>query len=115
MSASKSIITAGLVALTFGVTATASAAEAHDTFWRGVAAGAVGGILGQTLVQGAAPDVYSEHRYIEPPIYIDPPPRSVIVRPTYYDEPVPPRPRCHYEWRENDWGDAYRVRVCLDE
>ncbi len=101
-------ITAGLVALTLtgALAATAPAAEARDDIWAGVAAGAVGGIIGGAIASQPRGPIYEERRYI------DPPPPPVVYERTYYRDVPRPGPRCHYEWRENGWGDAYRVRVC---
>lgn len=110
MTVLKTSITAGLVALTMtsALVATAPAAEARDHFWAGVAAGAVGGIIGGAIANQSQPR-YVEHRYYD---VAPAPPPTVVYERTYYREAPPPRPRCHYEWRENDWGDSFRVRVC---
>lgn len=112
MSALHKRASRGLLALTvigaLGVvaTATAPAAQArdrhhHDEVWTGVAAGLAGGIIGGALA--------SQPRtvYVEPEYDYAPPPPPVYRR-TYY-RAAPP---CHYEWVENEWGEAYRARVC---
>jgi hypothetical protein len=110
MSVLKKSFTAGLVALslTSALIATAPAAEARDHFWAGVAAGTVGGLIGGAIASQPRGPVYEERIYDAPPP--PPPPRQVVYERTYYREA--PRPRCHFEWQENEWGDAYRVRVC---
>ncbi|MGE6739887.1 hypothetical protein ACQKGC_06380 [Allorhizobium pseudoryzae] len=109
MTVIRTCLTAGLISLTLAgaLAATAPAAEARDDFWAGVAAGAVGGIVGGAIANQPRGPVYHERVYIDPP-----PPPPVVYHQTYYQEAPPPRPRCHYEWRENDWGDAFRVKVC---
>lgn len=111
MTVLRKSMTAGLVSLTLigALAATAPAAEARDDFWAGVAAGAVGGIIGGAIATQPPGPVYRERVYIDPP---PPPPPPVVYQRTYYREAPPPRPRCHFEWRENEWGDAFRVKVC---
>lgn len=109
MSVLRKTVTAGLVALslTSALVATAPAAEARDDFWAGVAAGAVGGIIGGAIATQPHRPIYHERVY-----EVAPPPPPVVYERTYYREVPPPRPRCHSEWRENSWGETYRVRVC---
>ena len=97
---------AGLIALSVigALAATAPAAQArdrhhHDDAWAGVAAGLAGGIIGGAIASQPR-TVYIEPEYA-------PPPRPVYRR-TYYRDAPP----CHYEWVEDEWGDAYRARVC---
>ncbi|OHV84467.1 hypothetical protein [Rhizobium sp. LCM 4573] len=95
---SRKLVTTGLVALTIAGTtiATASQAEAHNNFGRGLAAGIAGTIVGGALIAGAARPAYAGPVY-EAPAY----------------EPVyRPYPACHVVWRQNAWGDMYRARVC---
>jgi hypothetical protein len=98
----RKLVTTGLVALTIAGTtiATASQAEAHNNFGRGLAAGIAGTIVGGALIAGAARPAYAGPVY-EAPVY----------------EPVYPAavrayPACHVVWRQNAWGDMYRARVC---
>ncbi|WP_117193511.1 hypothetical protein [Rhizobium terrae] len=104
MSVMKKTITAGLAALSVAgaLTVTAPAAEArdrHHDVWPGVAAGLAGGIIGGAIIAGSQRPVY-----VEPEYDYAPPPR-VYYRAQY-------APRCHYEWVENEYGEAYRARVC---
>jgi hypothetical protein len=106
MSLIKKTITSGLVALSVAgaLTATAPTAEArdrHHDVWPGVAAGLAGGIIGGAIIAGSQRPVYAEPEYD----YAPPPPPRVYYRAQY-------APRCHYEWVENEWGEAYRARVC---
>ncbi|MGG7518817.1 hypothetical protein ACQ3G6_13110 [Allorhizobium undicola] len=101
MSVFRKVMTAGLVAVSLAAAMTPAAA--HDRFWGGVAAGALGGIVGGALIAGAERPAYA---YEPPP---PPPPPRVVYRTYYQPVYVPP---CHTEWRENEWGDSYRVRVC---
>lgn len=111
MSVMKKTISAGLVALSVAgaLTATAPAAEArdrhHHDVWPGVAAGLAGGLIGGAIIAGSQRPVYVEPEYD----YAPPPPPPVYHRTYYRAEYVP---RCHYEWVENEWGEAYRARVC---
>ncbi|MCC2610812.1 hypothetical protein [Neorhizobium petrolearium] len=113
MSVLHKSVSAGLIALTIAgaLTATAPAAQARDRHhhrgdvWAGVAAGLAGGIIGGAIVSGSQRPVYVEPEYE----YAPPPPPPVYHRTYYRTEYVP---RCHYEWVENEWGDAYRARVC---
>ncbi|MGP4804202.1 hypothetical protein ACSV5G_10565 [Agrobacterium cavarae] len=97
-------VTAGLVALTIAGTtiATTSQAEARNNFGRGLAAGIAGTLVGGALLS-AADDrpVYGTPVYAEPTYYGPPP---VVYEPVY--------PRCHVAWRQDGFGDMYRVRVC---
>lgn len=107
MSVFRKSGSAGMAALAMAaaVTIAAPAAEArdrHDDVWAGVAAGVAGGIIGGALM--APPRTV----YVEPEYEYAPPPPPVYRR-TYYREVPPP---CHYEWVENEWGEAYRARVC---
>ncbi|RWX78743.1 hypothetical protein EPK99_09130 [Neorhizobium lilium] len=120
MSIMKKTVSGGLVLATLAGTLaiTAPAAEARDRYhhhsndvWAGAAAGLAGGLIGGALIAGAQRPVYAEPEYAPPP----PPPayyRSgyTAYRPAYYV--APPQPRCHFEWVENEYGDAYRARVC---
>jgi hypothetical protein len=107
MSVLQKSISAGLIALSVAgaLTGAAPAAQArdrhHDDVWPGVAAGLAGGIIGGAIVSGSQRPVYVEPEYD----YAPPPPRRVYYRTQY-------APRCHYEWVENEWGEAYRARVC---
>lgn len=94
----RTAISTGLIALTIaGATiATASEANAHDRFWPGLATGIIGG----AIIGGAL----NQPRYYAPPAYYGP-----AYRPYYV---VGGYPRCHVVWRQNAWGDQYRVRVC---
>ena len=115
MSIMKRTVSAGLVALSVAgaLAATAPAAQARDRHHHhrgddvllGAAAGLAGGLIGGAIVSGAQRPVYVEPQYE----YAPPPPPPVVYRPAYYD-PAPPR--CHFEWVENEWGEAYRARVC---
>jgi hypothetical protein len=116
MSFMKKTVSAGLVALSVAgaLAATAPAAQARDGHGHhrgddvllGAAAGIAGGIIGGAIVSGAQRPVYVEPQYE----YAPPPPR-VVYRPAYY-EPAPPPRRCHFEWVENEYGEAYRAQVC---
>ncbi|MFD1746054.1 hypothetical protein ACFSE1_11335 [Rhizobium helianthi] len=112
MTVLRKTITAGLVAvsLTSALVATAPAAEARDDFAAGLAGGLVGGLIGGAIASLPRGPVYEGPVYIDPPP--PPPPRRIYYERSYYR--APPPARCHFEWRENDWGDAYRVRVCAD-
>nr|CAD6615306.1 BA14K family protein [arsenite-oxidising bacterium NT-25] len=107
MSILKKSASAGLVALTLAgaMISTAPAAQAggrhNDDVWVGVAAGLAGGIIGGAIAS------QPRRVYVEPEYEYAPPPRPVYRR-TYYRA----APRCHYEWVENEWGEAYRARVC---
>ncbi|KKX30276.1 hypothetical protein [Rhizobium sp. LC145] len=94
----RKLVTTGLVALTIAGTtiATASQAEAHNNFGRGLAAGIAGTIVGGALIAGAARPAYAGPVY-EAPIY----------EPVYRAYPA-----CRVIWRQNAWGDMYRARVC---
>jgi hypothetical protein len=96
---------AGLIALTVlgSLASTAQAGGRHhhnDDVLVGVAAGLAGGLIGGAIASQPRP-VYVE------PDYYEPPPRPIYRR-THYRE----APRCHFEWVEDEWGDAYRARVC---
>ncbi len=108
LTTTRQFVTTGLVALTIASTAlvTASQAQAHDNFGRGLAAGVAGAIVGGALVAGAtnaygygAP-VYATAPYGPPPYVYG---RGPVV--SYY-------PSCHIAWHQDRWGDMYRVRVC---
>ena len=97
-------VTAGLVALTIAGTtiATTSQAEARNNFGRGLAAGIAGTLVGGALLSAAHDrPVYGTPVYAEPTYYGPPP---VVYEPVY--------PRCHVAWRQDGFGDMYRVRVC---
>lgn len=75
MSVFRMSMSAGLVATLVGASlmATAPAAKADDRFWGGVAAGAVGGIVGSAIVNGidggraiTGPTTHHPHRFIGP-------------------------------------------------
>ena len=112
MSFMKKTISGGLViaSVAGALAVTAPAAEArdhhhHGDVWAGAAAGLAGGLIGGALIAGSQQPVYVE------PEYAPPPPPPVVYRPAYYE--AAPRPvRCHFEWVENEYGDAYRARVC---
>ncbi|MBB4347035.1 MULTISPECIES: hypothetical protein [Rhizobiaceae] len=114
MTFMKKTVSASLVALSVAgaLAATAPAAEARDRHHHGddvligAAAGLAGGLIGGAIISGSQRPVYVEPQYE----YAPPPPR-VVYRPAYY-EPAPPPPRCHLEWVENEYGEAYRARVC---
>ncbi|WP_312404069.1 hypothetical protein [Rhizobium sp.] len=116
MTFMKKTVSAGLVALSVAgaLAATAPAAEARDHHHHGddvligAAAGLAGGLIGGAIVSGSQRPVYVEPQYEYAP---PPPPPRVVYRPAYY-EPAPPPPRCHFEWVENEYGEAYRARVC---
>jgi hypothetical protein len=117
MTLMKKTMSAGLIALSVvgALAATAPAAEArdgyyrhHDNVWPGVAAGLAGGIIGGAIIAGSQRPVYAEPQYEYAP---PPPPPPVYYRRAYYAPPPPP-PRCHMEWVENEYGEAYRARVC---
>lgn len=61
MSIFRTFMTAGLATSMIGISlvATAPAAHAHDHFWGGVAAGAVGGILGGAIIHEATRPAYA--------------------------------------------------------
>jgi hypothetical protein len=109
MAMLKKITTAGLIALSTAgaLAATAPAAQAggrhhhNDDVWVGVAAGLAGGLIGGAIASQPRPV------YVEPAYEYAPPPPPVYRR-TYYRT----APRCHFEWVENEWGEAYRARVC---
>ena len=108
MTVLKKCASAGFAALTLAgaVMATAPAAQAggrhhDDDVWAGVAAGLAGGIIGGAIVS------QPRRVYVEPEYEYAPPPPPVYRR-TYYRAPPP----CHYEWGVNEWGEAYRARVC---
>jgi len=97
-------VTAGLVALTIAGTtiATTSQAEARNNFGRGLAAGIAGTLVGGALLSAAHDrPVYGTPVYAEPTYYG---PSPVVYEPVY--------PRCHVAWRQDGFGDMYRVRVC---
>jgi len=97
-------VTAGLVALTIAGTtiATTSQAEARNNFGRGLAAGIAGTLVGGALLSAAHDrPVYGTPVYAQPTYYGPPP---VVYEPVY--------PRCHVAWRQDGFGDMYRVRVC---
>jgi len=97
-------VTAGLVALTIAGTtiATTSQAEARNNFGRGLAVGIAGTLVGGALLSAAHDrPVYGTPVYAEPTYYGPPP---VVYEPVY--------PRCHVAWRQDGFGDMYRVRVC---
>ncbi|WP_223217998.1 hypothetical protein [Rhizobium wenxiniae] len=116
MTFMKKTVSAGLAALSIAgaLAATAPAAEARDRHHHGddvligAAAGLAGGLIGGAIVSGSQRPVYVEPEYDYAP---PPPPPRVVYRPAYY-EPAPPPPRCHFEWVENEYGEAYRARVC---
>ncbi len=56
LTAPRQFVTTGLVALTIAGTAlaTASQAEAHNNFGRGLVAGLAGGVIGGSFLAGAA-------------------------------------------------------------
>ncbi|XUY25698.1 hypothetical protein RMR21_008725 [Agrobacterium sp. rho-8.1] len=99
-------VTAGLVALTIAGTtiATTSQAEARNNFGRGWGAGIAGAVVGGALIAGPR-NYYGPPAYRYTPVYSQPvygPP--VVYQPVY--------PRCHLAWRQDGYGDMYRVRVC---
>jgi hypothetical protein len=107
LTRTRTFVTTGLVALTIAGTAlaTASQAEAHNNFGRGLAAGIAGTVIGGALIAGAfhAP-VYGAPAYA--PFPYGPP----VVR---YAPPVAAYYlSCHVVWRRDHWGDMYRTRVC---
>jgi hypothetical protein len=108
LSVSRRFVATGLLALTVASTAfaTASQAEAHNNFGRGLAAGLAGAVIGGALLAGAG----------HAPASIAPP-----YAPLPYGSPayaygrgpaVSYDARCHIVWRQNAWGDMYRTRVC---
>ncbi|MDA5243064.1 hypothetical protein EXN32_12615 [Agrobacterium tumefaciens] len=104
--------TAGLVTLTIAGTtiATTSQAEARNNFGRGLAAGLAGTIIGGALIAGARHPGYAYGPAYYAPAYGPP----VYAAPAYGPPVVyqPAYPRCHVAWRQNAWGDMYRVKVC---
>ncbi|MFS2176064.1 hypothetical protein ACCC98_08915 [Rhizobium pisi] len=96
MSVLHKTMATGLIALTFAgaslATATTADARPRDAFWGGLAAGVVGG----ALLSEAARPAYPTYRPY--PVY------RTYYRPSY----------CHLEWRHDDWGDPYRVKVCTE-
>lgn len=117
MSFMKKTVSAGLVAVSVAaaLAATAPSAEARDRHHHrgddvllGAAAGIAGGLIGGAIVSGSQRPVYVEPEYDYAP---PPPPPQVVYRRAYY-EPAPPPPRCHFEWVENEYGEAYRAQVC---
>lgn len=100
-------VTAGLVALTIAGTtiATASQAEAHNNFGRGLAAGIAGTVIGGALIAGASHNYYGGPAYGPAPVYSQPVYGPPVAYQTVY-------PRCHLAWRQDGYGDMYRVRVC---
>lgn len=106
LTATRQFVTTGLVALTIAGTAlaTASQAEAHNNFGRGLAAGIAGAVVGGTTLAGAA----HTHAY-GPPAFVSGP----YGPPVYaYGPGAPYYPSCHVVWRQDGWGDMYRTRVC---
>ncbi|WP_333898749.1 hypothetical protein [Agrobacterium pusense] len=104
--------TAGLVALTIAGTtiATTSQAEARNNFGRGLSAGIAGTIIGGALIAGARHPGYAYGPAYYAPAYGAPVYAAPAYGPPVVYEPV--YPRCHVAWRQNAWGDMYRVRVC---
>lgn len=102
-TSARTFITTGLVALTIAGTAvaTASQAEAHNNFGRGLVAGIAGAVVGGALIAGAPHSpAYSASTYGTPPIPYGPPPMDTYA------------PSCHTVWKQNAWGDMYRARIC---
>ncbi|WP_337267675.1 hypothetical protein [Oryzifoliimicrobium ureilyticus] len=102
----RKFITTGLVALTIAGTtiATASQAEAHNNFGRGLAAGIAGAVVGGALIAGA-----TSHPVYAAPVYGGPVYAGPVAYPPVYERVYP---ACHTEWHQNAWGDMYRTRVC---
>ena len=99
MSVLHKTMATGLIALTLAgaslATATTADARPRDAFWGGLAAGVVGG----ALLSEATRPAYPAYPYYRPyPVYR-----------TYYRLSY-----CHLEWRHDDWGDPYRVKVCTE-
>ncbi|MDP9759126.1 MULTISPECIES: hypothetical protein [Agrobacterium] len=108
LTATRQFVTTGLVALTIAGTAlvTASQAEAHNNFGRGLAAGIAGAVVGGTLLAGAG----HAHDYGPP----EPAP-APYGPPTYVYGPAPVAsyyPSCHVVWHQDRSGGMYRTRVC---
>ncbi|MBP2444576.1 hypothetical protein JOH51_002015 [Rhizobium leguminosarum] len=56
-------------------------------------------VVGGALLSEAARPAYPAYPYYRPyPVY------RTYYRPSY----------CHLEWRRDDWGDPYRVKVCTE-
>ncbi|WP_234794667.1 hypothetical protein [Xaviernesmea oryzae] len=103
----KNLLTTGLVALTIAGTtiATASQAEAHNNFGRGLAAGIAGTLIGGALVASASHPAYAA------PVYAAPTYPAYAV-PAYAPEVVVSQPVCRVVWHQDGWGDMYRTRQC---
>ncbi|OLP55030.1 hypothetical protein BJF92_16655 [Rhizobium rhizosphaerae] len=101
----KNILTTGLVALTIAGTtiATASQAEAHNNFGRGLAAGIAGTLIGGALVASASHPAYAAPVYTTPVYDVPAYPQTVVVA----------QPACRVVWRQDGYGDMYRTRVCV--
>jgi len=101
MSVLHKTMAAGLIALTFAGAslATAETANAHsgNAFWGGLAGGVVGGVVGGAIASRPAYPAYPAY-----PVYRPYPVYRTYYRPSY----------CHIEWRHDDWGNPYRVKVC---
>lgn len=99
----RTFVTTGLVALTIAGTtlATASQAEAHNNFGRGLVAGIAGAVIGGALLASTA---HFPAHAVAPQGY---PPAGYLPRqPAAYD------PACHIAWQQNSRGDMYRSRIC---
>ncbi|MBX5159873.1 hypothetical protein HJB89_22570 [Rhizobium sp. NZLR8] len=105
MSVLHKTMATGLIALTLVsaslATATTADARPRDAFWGGLAAGVVGGAL---LSEAARPAYPAYPAYPASPAYRPYPVYRTYYRPSY----------CHLEWRRDDWGDPYRVKVCTE-
>lgn len=104
--------TAGLVALTIAGTtiATTSQAEARNNFGRGLAARHCRDDHRRALIAGARHPGYAYGPAYYAPAYGPPTYAAPVYGPPVVYQPV--YPRCHIAWRQNAWGDMYRVRVC---
>lgn len=108
LTAPRQFVTTGLVALTIAGTAlaTASQAEAHNNFGRGLVAGLAGGVIGGSFLAGAArAPVYAAPVYAPAPYGPAPYAYSRAPIGSYYAS-------CHVVWRQDAWGDMYRTRAC---
>ncbi|MGF9564718.1 hypothetical protein [Neorhizobium sp. JUb45] len=107
-TSARTFVTTGLVALTIAGTAlaTASQAEAHNNFGRGLVAGIAGAVVGGALLAGAGHSpTYGTPAYAAPPY--GPPPMP------YGPSPVAAyAPDCQVVWKQNAWGDMYRAHIC---
>ncbi|CDZ68305.1 Hypothetical protein NGAL_HAMBI2605_65960 [Neorhizobium galegae bv. orientalis] len=102
---SRNVFNAGLVALTLATTAaiSASEADAHNNFVRGLGVGLAGAAIGGAIVAGLHESPRYAPAYAYAPEYAPLPVNGPVV----YS-----RPQCRVVWQENRWGDMYRTQVC---